>query len=113
MRRNIWTLPPPKPRRSSKRRATRPGEFMRLAGVRRTWTPWLLIAPTALFALLVTVAPLGYSVVASLRQFPLGHAPVFVGLQNYRELLRDCAFQGSLSSNMIITVGATAYDVLL
>src|SRR5438105_15043004 len=104
MRRNIWTLPPPKPRRSSKRRATRPGEFMRRAGVRRTWTPWLLIAPTALFAPLVTVAPLGYSVMARLRQFPLAHAPLFLGLQNYLELLRDVGFHGTSTTTLICTL---------
>jgi multiple sugar transport system permease protein len=74
------------------------------------WAPWLLIAPAALFALAVTVLPLGYSVLTSFREFPLGQAPVFVGLQNYRNLLHDASFRSSLGTTLVFTVVATAVE---
>ncbi|MBZ5594008.1 MAG: sugar ABC transporter permease [Acidobacteriia bacterium] len=83
------------------------------AGAAGKWAPWLLIAPTAVFALALTVLPLGYSLVTSLREFPLGHAPVFVGLQNYRNLLEDANFRGSLGTTLLFTVAATAVEFVL
>src|SRR5436190_12727745 len=75
-----------------------------------TWAPWLLIAPAALFALALTVLPLGYSVLTSFQEFPLGQAPVFVGLENYRNLLHDASFRSSLGTTLIYTVVATAVE---
>lgn len=74
---------------------------------------WALIAPTALFALAMTVLPLGYSLLTSFQEFPLGRAPVFVGLQNYRNLLQDSNFQSSLITTLIFTVAATAVEFVL
>jgi multiple sugar transport system permease protein len=78
-----------------------------------TWVPRLLIAPTVICALVLTVLPLGYSVLTSLREFPLGQSPVFVGLQNYRNLLHDANFHSSLGTTLIFTVVATAFEFVL
>jgi multiple sugar transport system permease protein len=74
---------------------------------------WVLIAPTALFALAMTVLPLGYSLVTSLQEFRLGKPPLFVGLQNYRNLLQDSNFHSSLATTLLYTVAATAIEFLL
>lgn len=75
--------------------------------------PLLLIAPTAIFALAVTVLPLGYTVLASLQEFPLVRPPAFVGLQNYQNLLHDANFRGSLGTTLLFTVSATGIEFVL
>ena len=77
------------------------------------WVPRLLIAPTFLFVLTLTVLPLGYSVVTSLREFPLGQPPVFLGLRNYEHLLEDENFRGSVGTTLTFTVAATAVEFVL
>jgi len=77
------------------------------------WTPWLLLAPTVVFALAVTVLPLAYSLLTSLREFPLGQAPAFVGLRNYKSLLQDANFGNSLGTTLAYTVAATAIEFVL
>jgi len=79
----------------------------------RKWVAWWLIAPTAIFAAALTVLPLAYSLLTSLREFPLGQSPVFVGLQNYRNLLHDANFRGSLGTTLIFTIVATGAEFIL
>src|SRR6266851_4959418 len=86
---------------------------MTLTGRRSRWVPRLLIAPTVICALALTVLPLAYSVLTSLREFPLGQSPVFVGLQNYRNLLHDANFHSSLGTTLFFTVVATAFEFVL
>jgi multiple sugar transport system permease protein len=81
--------------------------------MRTKWLPWALIAPTALFALAMTILPLGYSLLTSLQEFRLGLPPMFVGLQNYRNLLHDGNFHSSLLTTLIYTVAATALEFVL
>jgi len=75
--------------------------------------PVALVAPTALFALAITVLPLGYSVVTSLQEFRLGQPPAFVGLQNYQNLLHDVNFKNSLGTTLVFTITATAAEFVL
>jgi len=84
-----------------------------MPGWRVKLLPWALIAPTAVFALAMTVLPLVYSVLTSLQEFPLGRAPVFVGLQNYQNLLHDANFGRSLATTLIFTIVATAVEFVL
>ena len=77
------------------------------------WLAWALIAPTALFALAMTVVPLGYSLLTSLQEFRLGQPPLFVGLQNYSNLLHDSNFHSSLRTTLIFTVAATGVEFVL
>ncbi|HXI42976.1 MAG TPA: sugar ABC transporter permease [Bryobacteraceae bacterium] len=61
----------------------------------------------------MTVLPLGYSVVTSFREFPLGQAPAFVGLQNYRSLVADANFRSSLGTTLVFTIAATGIEFVL
>ena len=81
--------------------------------MRTKWLSWALIAPTALFALAMTVLPLGYSLLTSLQEFRLGKPPLFVGLQNYRNLLQDSNFHSSLATTLTYTVAATGIEFVL
>ncbi len=81
--------------------------------MRTKWLPWALIAPTALFALAMTVLPLGYSLLTSFEEFRLGLPPVFTGLQNYRNLWSDNNFHSSLATTLVFTVAATAIEFVL
>jgi len=54
--------------------------------------------------------PLGYSVMTSLQEFRLGKPPLFVGLQNYGNLLHDSNFHSSLLTTLIFTVVATGVE---
>ena len=75
--------------------------------------PWLLLAPTVLFVGAMTVLPLAYSVVTSFQEFPLGQAPAFVGLQNYRNLIGDANFLSSLETTLVFTISATGLEFVL
>ncbi len=75
--------------------------------------PLMLLAPTALFALAVTVFPLGYAVVASLQAFRFGRPVAFIGLQNYQNLLVDPNFRGSLVTTLIYTGTTTTAEFVL
>jgi multiple sugar transport system permease protein len=81
--------------------------------MRTKWLPWALLAPTALFAMAMTVLPLGYSLLTSLEEFRLGQQPIFVGLQNYRNLLHDHNFHDSLVTTLVFTVAATGVEFVL
>jgi multiple sugar transport system permease protein len=81
--------------------------------MRTKWLSRALIAPTAVFALAITVLPLGYSVLTSFHQFRLGKPPLFVGLQNYRSLLQDSNFHSSLATTVIYTIAATGVEFVL
>ena len=83
------------------------------SGRRGQLLPLLLIAPTALFALAITVLPLGYTMLASLQEFPLVRPPAFVGLQNYQTLLHDANFLGSLGTTLFFTITATGIEFVL
>lgn len=81
--------------------------------MRTRWLPWALIAPAALFVLALTVLPLGYSLLTSLREFRPGKPPVFVGLQNFSHLLHDSNFHSSLGTTFVYTIVATGLEFLL
>jgi multiple sugar transport system permease protein len=77
------------------------------------WLPLLLLAPTALFALAVTVFPLGYAAFASIQAFRFGRPVALIGLLNYQNLLADANFRGSVATTLIYTVAATAIEFVL
>src|SRR5437868_2858490 len=92
----------------------------RVAGTlsfRRSWRarllPWALMAPTAVFAIAVTLVPLAYLVRTSVQEYRLGQFPTFVGLQNYRHLLVDESFRGSLLTTLVFTIAATGVEFVL
>ena len=77
------------------------------------WLPLLLLAPTALFALAVTVFPLGYAAFASIQAFRFGRPVALIGLLNDQNLLADANFRGSVATTLIYTVAATAIEFVL
>jgi len=74
---------------------------------------WLLLAPAVALVGVMTIVPLGYSVVTSLQDFPLGQAPGFVGLQNFRRLMGDANFASSLETTLVFTISATGLEFVL
>ena len=81
--------------------------------MRAKWLYWALIAPTAVFALAMTILPLGYSLLTSFHEYRLGKPPLFVGVQNYVNLLRDSNFHESLVTTLVFTVVATGMEFVL
>jgi len=75
--------------------------------------PLALLAPTAIFALALTILPLGYAVLTSFRSFRFGQPIAFVGLQNYLTLFRDSNFYSSLGTTLTFTVVSTAFEFVL
>ena len=81
--------------------------------MRAKWLYWALIAPTAVFALAMTILPLGYSLLTSFHEYRLGKPPLFVGLQNYVTLLSDRNFHESLVTTLVFTVVSTGMEFVL
>jgi ABC-type sugar transport system permease subunit len=73
----------------------------------------MLLAPTALFTLAVTVFPLGYAIVASLQAYRFGRPVAFIDLLNYQNLLADANFRGSIVTTLIFTGAATTGSALI
>jgi multiple sugar transport system permease protein len=72
-----------------------------------------LLTPAALFALALTILPLGYAIFTSLQSFRFGQPLTFIGLQNYFSLLQDSNFYSSLKTTLIFTAAATASEFTL
>jgi multiple sugar transport system permease protein len=72
-----------------------------------------LLTPAALFALALTILPLGYAIFTSLQSFRFGQPLTFIGLQNYFSLLHDSNFYSSLKTTLIFTAAATASEFTL
>lgn len=62
-------------------------------------TPWLFLAPAILFFAFYVVNPIYQSFSVSLYAWDGLSEPTYVGLENYRELLDDGAFEVSLWNN--------------
>jgi len=72
--------------------------------VRRKYIPYLFLAPSLVILLMVVIYPLIYSLRLSFTNFNFGRPIVrFVGVQNYRDLLRDPDFWESLRITMTFT----------
>jgi multiple sugar transport system permease protein len=78
-----------------------------------SFVPWVLLAPTVLFALALTILPLAYAVLTSLRSFRFGQPLGFIGLQNYFGLFRDPHFYSSLGTTLTFTIAATTFEFVL
>lgn len=74
--------------------------------------PYLLLAPALILCGIFIVYPMINSVIASLHTFSLTNPNrVFVGLQNYRELVADRVFWLALRNNIVILIGSVAVQV--
>ncbi|WP_193140871.1 MULTISPECIES: carbohydrate ABC transporter permease [unclassified Meridianimarinicoccus] len=63
-------------------------------------TPWLFLAPAILFFLFYVIFPIYQSFSISLYDWDGLSEPTYVGLENYRELMDDSAFEVSLWNNL-------------
>ena len=62
-------------------------------------TPWLFLAPAILFFLFYVIFPIYQSFTVSFYNWDGLSEPTYVGLENYRELMDDSAFEVSLWNN--------------
>jgi multiple sugar transport system permease protein len=74
---------------------------------------WMMLAPSLVLLLGVSVFPLLYSFDVSLYSFRFGSPFAFVGLGNYAHLLRDADFWAALLRTAIFTFFAVAIELVL
>ncbi|HUZ17701.1 MAG TPA: sugar ABC transporter permease [Spirochaetia bacterium] len=72
-----------------------------------------LIAPAALFTIVLTAFPLGFAVHLSLQRSLLGTNPHFVGLENYVRMVEDPVFWSGLVVTFVLYVLALALQLIL
>lgn len=75
--------------------------------------PWLLIMPTILLLVALTVFPLIYSLFLSLNDYSLGGDRQWIWFANYGDLLRDSVFWRKLWFTLQITAVAVGIELLL
>jgi multiple sugar transport system permease protein len=84
--------------------------------MKRTKTPYLLIAPAFLLAFVIVIFPLVFTVRNSFLNWNLQTSPVplgSVGFTNYRLALSDPTFFAAFRNTMVITFVGTAIEFLL
>ncbi len=75
---------------------------------------WLLLAPTVLLLLALTVYPLIYAIIAMLHRINVRTGErAFVGLQNFIEMVQDPFFWNALKNTGIFTGSAVAVEFVL
>lgn len=77
------------------------------APVREAWGAWLLTLPAALAFTLLLLLPTLAAIAMAFTEYELGLIPIWIGLDNFRELLEDRGFRRSFL-NTIIYVGLVA-----
>lgn len=73
--------------------------------------PWLLILPTIVLLIVLTIFPLIYSLFISLNNYMLGGQRDWIWFANYRELLTDSAFWRKVWFTLQITFFAVAIEL--
>lgn len=75
--------------------------------------PWLLIGPTVLLLVVLTIFPLLYSLYLSLNDYRLAGSRDWVWFRNYDQLLTDEVFWRKLSFTLQVTIFAVAIELAL
>lgn len=93
---------------SSPSTTVRPGVYAAPASPRRhtrleTLGRWSFLMPILILNLIVVIIPTIYSLYISLTEWSGYGQPVFIGLQNFQELLQDRIFFKALGNNLIWT----------
>lgn len=81
--------------------------------MRPTVFRWLLLAPTLLTLLALTVYPLFWTVQASLSAFSFGRRTTYVGLDNYGRLFHDQRYWSDLGTTATYTFAAVSIELVL
>lgn len=84
----------------------RPTSFLRRAQTRQTMLVWCFLAPSLLIFLLYRILPLAWNVVLSFQAWSPLRPAVFIGLDNYEEMLTDDVFWQSLWNTVFIILSA-------
>jgi multiple sugar transport system permease protein len=73
---------------------------------------WFLV-PIGAYLGIFFLAPLVYDLYISLFDYKLGGAAAFAGLKNYRQMLNDSQYVGSLLTTLIYTAAAVSVELAL
>lgn len=79
---------------------------------KNTWTGLLFASPWIIGFLVFTLYPLGASFYYGFTEFSIFQPPKFVGLDVYRELLRDGLFWKSVRNTLYLTVISTPVNLV-
>lgn len=74
---------------------------------------YILIAPTLIFFVGITIFPLVYNIVMSLCQWKLGSSPRFIGLGNYEYAFTNKNFWRTMWNTVIITFFSVTLEYIL
>ena len=85
--------------------------FLRTNGFQQT----VMVLPTCLFLVFLTIYPFVYSVYLSLHQVKLTtlNRAVFIGLRNYSQLLTDGLFLHALRNTAVLAVCSIALEIVI
>lgn len=83
-----------------------PTSFLRRTQTRQTMLVWCFLAPSLLIFLLYRILPLAWNVVLSFQAWSPLRPAVFIGLDNYEEMLTDDVFWQSLWNTVFIILSA-------
>ncbi|MFT8872128.1 MAG: sugar ABC transporter permease [Sporolactobacillus sp.] len=77
-------------------------------------TPWLLLLPSFAFLAVFTLFPIFKTIYLSFFQSDLGAPhPVFIGLSDYSQLMKDPIFWRSLENNLLFALGTVPVSIAL
>jgi putative chitobiose transport system permease protein len=79
---------------------------------RLSLTPYLFLAPALVLIAVFVVYPIGAVVYYSFTDFDIVRPPVFVGLDNYRQLLGDPTFWKALGNSIVYLIATPTLIVL-
>jgi ABC-type sugar transport systems, permease components len=99
-----------------RRRYTAPAFFSQMKQrmeSRHGWLPYLMVCPTLLLILIIAIYPMLDSLRISMLDNPLLPQPVFVGLRNYSQILRDSVFLQATTTTLIFTFISVACELVL
>jgi multiple sugar transport system permease protein len=92
-----------------------PRRRRRLGRLRRIATPYLFVAPAALFMLLFLVYPVLFNIDISFRDLTAGNllsgGAAWVGLDNYRGIFHDQIFWAAVRHSLVFTVASIVFQV--
>lgn len=74
-------------------------------------TSYLFLVPALSFLFVFSIAPILYLIWLSLHQYQLPNPPVFIGLDNFRQLLADKTFFKSVINTSVYTVGSLTIGI--
>lgn len=83
---------------------------------RKKGTPYFMVAPAILIILAITIFPLIYSISMSMTPLNIarpGSGSQFIGLRNYRDILKEHRFWKTLSNTLIMVSLAVTFEFFL